>query len=187
VVKQEFVLNNVTVVLIDMQSLFVNNLRPGCADSIIPAQKKVLETCRDFGIPVIVVEMVGAGKTIAPLLEVVLECPKRDFVYKGEVSKPTCDGFSNPLLLRKLQERNTSYILCMGINAAYCIMATILSAIRHEMQVILSPDVIGGADSTPMFTHPRDDCIPYFRSIGVGVFSDAGTLISILTSQRRVT
>lgn len=164
-----------------MQQLYVGNLRPGCAEIIIPAQQRVLEACCELEVPVIVVEMVGAGKTITPLLDIILRCPKRDFVYKGEKNRPTCDGFSNPHLLHTLRKWNTSCILIMGINAAYCVKATIHTGIcRYNLEFILSPNLIGGANSTRNFIHPVDDCVPYFRSIGVGVFQSLDSIISIL-------
>ncbi len=186
-VNKEFVLNNVTVVLIDMQPSFVNNLRPGCANKIIPAQRRVLEISKNCGIPVVVLEVIEKSKedkTIPELLHVIEKFPreKRDFVYKEEDS-----GFSNSLFLNTLHHHGTRIVLCMGINAGFCVKATIENAISHDFDVITAQDLIGGAVSHARYVHPADDCIPYFRSIGVGVFSDADRLISILTSQRRVT
>lgn len=150
------------VILIDMQTTFVKNIREGVLPGLISTQTKVLQYCTKKDIPIAVLEHTyDNGKTI-PELDVLLQrVPRTKTLLKNKD-----DGFIDTKLHEVLRSWKATRLLLMGINAEYCVLSTAMSAIRHGYKIITSPNLISGQNH-----HDPTDC--------TGWYSDNGSVIYI--------
>jgi len=144
------------VVLIDMQVDFIPKLRPGAKDRIVPHQLSVLALCAKCNIPVVTVELVGYGETI-PELQSALSLVRRHFLYR----KTRDDAFSLASFENRLEKLRPQSLILLGINAAFCVLATAESAVRKKYSIVTSPDLIAGQSN-----HPSDDCRDWYQTNG---------------------
>jgi len=129
---------NLAVLLIDMQSGFINTEEKR---KLIPNQISVLNQCFKKEIPVIIVEFEGEGKTDDALLKVV-ENNHTSACHK--ITKSVNDAFSEKELNNLLKKIKAKTLLLMGINACACVFETAVTAKRKGYELITSEDLIAG-------------------------------------------
>lgn len=125
------------VVLIDMQTDFVENLLESVRRSLIPAQVDVLGQCAERDIPVIVLEFYGHGNTIKPVRKALKRVRRKKFI-----TKYTDDGFDGTGLKAVLDSSDVKSLLLIGINAHACVLATAESGILLGYKVRTSEVLI---------------------------------------------
>ena len=153
-VKDELV-----VILIDMQHLFIKNLKRKNRKRIIANQIFVIRWCVQENIPIVVLEYRGWGETINVLTK---ELEKvRNMII---ITKPYDNGFSYTDLKCILNKRNAKNLFLMGINASACVKRTARGAVEEGFSIITSDDVIDGK-------HNDDNSIPWYRENGIVVSS----------------
>ena len=129
------------VLLIDMQTSFVEDLDPKKVPGLIKRQLAVLRKCCELDIPCVTLELrFGGDETIQELASAFGKVPRQALFIKDRD-----DGFYDTALHQKLQEWQVSKLVLMGINANFCVRATAKSAIRLGYQIITSPGLIAGA------------------------------------------
>lgn len=141
-------IDNFAVILVDMQKRFIENLRHGEANRIIPKQLAVLKYCLSANTPIIVLEFKAFeyGATIEILLE---EAKKNPNFYL--ISKYWHSGFEETDLDNYLKLIGAKNFFLMGINADFCVRSTARDAIRIGYKIITSNEVISGQ------SHHRSD------------------------------
>ena len=132
--------SKIAALLIDMQKCFIEDLKQGEEEKIVPCQIKIIDDfCVKRGIPLIVLEYSGCGTTIRLLRDKISEVPKLKII-----TKTNDDGFINTDLLSHLKTRGVDTLLLMGINADYCVRSTAKSAIRQGYKIVTSKKLIAG-------------------------------------------
>jgi nicotinamidase-related amidase len=134
-------LDNMVVLLIDMQSMFINNEQQR---RIIPSQIAVLEFCKNNSIPLIVIEYANEGDTVDQLSKKIAELPPEN-VYK--ITKSYDNAFSDTGLNELLISIQAKTLFIMGINACACVWETAYHAFQEGYNIITSQDVIAGCGS----------------------------------------
>lgn len=131
---------NLAVMLIDMQEGFLNHHSERSVCRMMKSQEYVLNNCIDNNIPVFTLEYNpwNFGKTNGFLRDKLNDVP-RNFTFE----KDKDDGFTNPNLLKELNELGISDLFFMGINKSFCVKATISSALENGFRALTSPHVIG--------------------------------------------
>lgn len=124
-----------------MQTGFVPKIRIA-PEIIISKQLQVITFCERRNIPLIVLEMIGEGRTVDSLWDAITRVPQVFQVFKEEN-----DGFTNGELLKILDSTRASRLLLMGINADYCVKATAKSALTNGYQIVTSADLVSGQHS----------------------------------------
>lgn len=155
--QKEVQLSSLAVLLIDMQPCFVDVLRTGAAQRIIPAQIEVIKLCAQFDIPLIILEYLYHGKTIPKLQKWIKKVPRTIIVEKWND-----DGFQETNLLEELQKLKIESLLLMGINADHCVRDTSISAINNKFQIITSQQLIAGQSH-----HSSNDSLDYYKKYGI--------------------
>ena len=133
-------LKNTAVILIDMQSGFIEDVEIIKRQEIIQGQIKILKECADKNIPVIVLEFRGQGKTIAILAHYLNMISVVKYITKS-----WNDEFYVTDLNKILQELGVKALILMGINAGYCVKATAESAIAHGYKIMTADDLIANS------------------------------------------
>lgn len=156
--KKDKYVQTTAVILIDMQKLFVENLRKGEEDRIVPKQLCILEYCNKVDIPVVVLEFgkYRYGETIEVLMKVAQKNSNFRLIIKCDD-----DGFYCTDLHAHLKSLGVSKLFIMGINADFCVKATAESAIDNGYEIITSNEVISGQTH-----HSRSNSVGWFRNNG---------------------
>jgi len=149
--------DELVVILIDMQQLFVKKIKKKNRKRIIENQVFIIRWCVRENIPIVVLEYKGWGKTIDVLTEELKKV--RDIRI---VSKSYENGFYNTELAYILNEKNVKNLFLMGINASACVRRTANGAIKEGFNIITSNDVIDGR-------HNDNNSIPWYREKGIVV------------------
>ena len=167
-----FVKKELAIILVDMQEGYVENLRDGEKERIIPNQRAVLEYCRVHDIPVIVLEFNTSrrGETIPELLEVAKKNSNFDLLRKNYD-----DGFLCTDLDSTLKSLGVKTIFFMGVNACYCVYSTARSTLARGYEIVTSNSVLSG-----MKHHNSDNDIPWYNSNGTCIDSVDAFIKSIV-------
>lgn len=131
---------DLAVILVDMQSGFVKDLRPKEAKLIISRQKEVIRACACNDIPVIALEYAGLaklGRTIDELQQEISLVPRHLYLLKGDD-----DGFVESDLWYVLEELGTEHLLIMGVNLSACVKKTARSADKLGFGVFVARDLM---------------------------------------------
>lgn len=133
--------DNLVVILIDMQFLFVDQLSSGERDRIIPHQISIIQYCAKNNIPIVVLEYNGCGKTIDILQEELQKVKKLKII-----TKEYDNGFLHTDLDNVLKKLKAKKLFLMGINAAACVLSTAQGALRFKdnYKIITHQSVIAG-------------------------------------------
>lgn len=135
-----FNVRGLAVILVDMQDHFVGMLGADDKECLIRNQTTILKECAEHGVPVVVLEYVGHGKTVYPLAELVAKVPKT-----VTIAKCCDDGFSGTDLDVHLIGLKAKSVILMGVNASFCVKETAQSAVRLGYQVFTSDRLIADA------------------------------------------
>ncbi|EKE20137.1 MAG: hypothetical protein ACD_8C00051G0006 [uncultured bacterium] len=159
-ISQSINSGNTIAILIDMQETFVDGLRPGEKERIIPNQIAVLKYCNKLSIPVIVLELNIDlfGKTIGVLISQAKKNPNFRLIEKWY-----SDGFMATGLDRIIRQfGNIENLLILGVNADYCVKFTARSGIKKGYRIVTSNELISGQR-----LHSPDNSIDWFRNNGM--------------------
>lgn len=129
------------VVLVDMQTRFVDNLSPVKRDRIIKEQIKVIHFCAEMALPLFVLEYIGYGQTIDLL--------KSEIEYVHQVTlllKDLNDAFSEPRLDAKLADLLVNELIITGINASSCVFATARTAFAQGYEITTASTLMADGD-----------------------------------------
>ncbi len=146
------------VLLIDMQPVFIRQLRPGAAAHIIPHQLRTIRICAERDIPLVVVEY--AQIPAEPTHET-LRVAAVSVLRQERIVKQWDNAFADTRLQEHLDRWGVETLFLMGINATACVRWTAHGALQRKFGVVTSPNVIAGKE-----THPADDDIGWFASKG---------------------
>ena len=149
---------SVEVILVDMQTSFVQELREGELDRIVPKQLATLKHCKQFGIPVVVLELDASyyGETIKVLIGEAKKNP-----YFRLIGKEFNSGFIGTDLDSHLKLLGAKKLFIMGINADFCVKKTADDAIKRGYEIITSNEVISG-----QYCHSKSNSVDWFKSNG---------------------
>ena len=128
---------NTAVILIDMQTDFIDEIEHKKRKEIIQGQIGVLQACSKNDIPVITLEYANHGGTIAILRRYIGRVPRTQTIIKK------CDdGFSNQQLKDELDKLDAKTLLLMGINANHCVKRTAESALKLGYRTVTAHNLI---------------------------------------------
>lgn len=127
----------VVAVLIDMQPDFIEGLNEDEVRVIIEAQLAVIEACKAYDIPLIVLEFWCWGTTLPELWDAVRKVPRHFRITKRKDS-----GFTSNQFTHTLESLRPRKLLLMGVNASYCVLSTAKGALRRGYEVVTAEDLI---------------------------------------------
>jgi len=122
--ESEIDLDKFGIVLVDMQSRFLEDIAVEELGNLFISQADVLRACAEKDYPVAVLEYTGSGSTDERLKTLVKEVPRYAFFQRSRDN-----GF--PKLKQQLNEWDLDYLCFMGISAPYCVKATASKAIKN--------------------------------------------------------
>lgn len=127
---------NVAVVVVDMQSHFLEEVDKDEFKKELPYQLDVLEYAKDNNIPVFVLEFYNVYETIPEIKE---KIEGMDVQY---FTKHNNDGFKGTNLDEKLEAAGIEHLVLMGVYASACVMETAKGALKHGYNILVSDDLI---------------------------------------------
>jgi len=130
---------NLSILLIDVQSGFTDDLNKKDLDEILTAEKVILQEAIKYSIPVAVLEFKGEYSTL-PVLRKLIARTKHKYIRKIKN-----DGFTTIQLDKKLQYWQTKKIIVTGLNANYCVRSTVNSGMK-KYQMISSIDLVNSIE-----------------------------------------
>ena len=154
-------LGKLAVILIDMQTDFVCNLRKDAEKKIVPKHLAILDFCIANDIPLVVAEYRGNGDTLKILDEKVKQVPRHIRITKSSNS-----AFASTGLEKQLRAWGSKTLLLMGINADFCVRETAQSALSHGFKILTSKDLIAGEEA-----HSEDDSAWWYQENGTFIRS----------------
>lgn len=129
------------VIVVDMQSKFVDALDPIDKGLLLGSQMEVLGTCAKKDIPLFILEhRCTRGGTIETLHEAIATVPRTKVIAKTHN-----DGFRDTTLQADLKKLGTKSLIFTGINASYCVMDTAFSALRLGYRMVTAENLIADA------------------------------------------
>lgn len=133
---------NISVLVIDMQPHFLDELEPEIVKDLIKSQKKVLEYCLEKDVFVATVESNDKtyyGETVLELRQIINKLKRKDLLYKKSIS-----AFNGTKLNTSLSDRNIECLLLMGIysDSENCVSDTKKDAVLNGYDVLTSRDLI---------------------------------------------
>lgn len=136
----------VAVLIVDMQSGFLENHTEEAQQNLISAQVKIISECAEQDVPVIVLEFDADhyGPTVPQIMNELKHVPR-----VSRLGKTWDDGFTNPDLHEALKALGIEKLVLMGINASYCVRATAKSAVRKGYRIFTADDLISDASHIP--------------------------------------
>jgi len=139
--------------LIDMQSYFLGYINKKIQEKIIAAQMNVLGFCKDYDIPVLVLEYQGYSETVTELRDLVEQVPRSETKRKSHDN-----GFTNQDVAPLLHSWDIERVILIGINANACVKSTARGALKNDLKICTAGDII--AHSNPQSYHKSLD---FFR------------------------
>jgi nicotinamidase-related amidase len=127
------------VLIIDMQTKFLESFREKTRKNLLLSQITVLEIARKYSIPIIVVEYKNYGKTTEEL-SVFLDKIENVFY----IQKKFDDAFKETALEDVLRGKGVEKIFLMGIYMDACVWQTAKTARRNGFTILTNPLVIEG-------------------------------------------
>lgn len=151
------------VLLIDMQNVFVDHLRSGAKEKIIPKQIEILESCVKNKVPIYVIKL-NAPDFSREIMELTPQISKalENIPTKISIIKDKDNAFTGTPLDKTLSEQNITHLLLMGVNAQGCVFDTAKTAIEKGYKIITAATLIAGQP-----TDKEDDCAPWFEKNGL--------------------
>lgn len=132
------ILASMAVLLIDMQEPFLSHR---IQRMIIPNQVKVLEFCKKYSVPLIVIEYIDEGDTIEQLSEKIAELVAEK-VFR--ITKEYDNAFTHTDLNKILMSIQAKTLFIMGINSCACVGKTARQAVAQGYNIITSQNVVAG-------------------------------------------
>jgi isochorismate hydrolase len=130
-------LDRVGVMVIDMQDEFLKKIDPDEKEVMFAAQIDLLDVCREYDYPALLLEYTGWGKTQKELYQSFQTVPR-----KAEFMKKVNNGFTHPFLSFTLDMFNIETIVIAGISAPYCVKGTAEVAIEEDKKIITARQLI---------------------------------------------
>lgn len=166
----------IAVLLIDMQNVFVNHLRCGAKEKIIPKQIEIIRKYAKNNIPVYVIELSNTDfpkdiMSLNPQISKELE----KFKNKILIVKNKDNAFTDTDLEKLLSEQKITHLLLMGVNAQGCVLETAKTAIEKGFKIMTAATLIAGQP-----TDIEDDCAPWFTENGLFFPKEIDDLLKIL-------
>jgi len=129
--------SSLVVLLIDMQDRFFNLLEQDTRDELVAQQIRVIRTCAQQDIPLVVIEYQGFGTTIESLACEITQVPRT-----LTITKKGSDGFIGTKLHKALRRLGAKKLALMGMNASCCVRDTAESAVSRKYEILTADDVI---------------------------------------------
>lgn len=153
----------IAILVIDMQNVFVDHLRAGAKERIIPKQIEVIKKGIENNIPIYLIQLKNENfpKDIMSLNSEIKKSLEQNsqtiFIYKDKDN-----AFTGTPLEEKLLDKNINYLLLMGVNAQGCVLDTAKTAIEKGFKIITDSSLIAGQP-----TDSADDCAGWYSDNGV--------------------
>ncbi|PJA63372.1 MAG: hypothetical protein CO161_01435 [Candidatus Portnoybacteria bacterium CG_4_9_14_3_um_filter_44_9] len=134
--KEKKLSGNWAVLLIDMQTRFLQGFDEVRREKLVACQMSIVRCCADCDIPLVLVEF-DDESTIETLTKAI------EATYRHEkITKTTADAFSRPELLNCLRGWDINGVVLMGIYAAECVKETAKSALGNHLEIATSGELI---------------------------------------------
>jgi len=156
---QEMPAGGYALLVIDMQRYFVSHLAPEEAAREIPNQIEVIRAAQRNDIPVFVLQYLGCGPTIEPLMDVISGSEYH------LVIKAADDGFPYTNLDELLKEGGVGTLVLAGINASFCVLSTARGAVERGYDIVTSPEIIG---DSPQYAD-RNESAGWYQANGTWI------------------
>ncbi len=139
------------VAIVDMQGPFLEDLSPEDVSRMIDNQIKVVRRCKEYGLPVALIEYDEDGSTISPLIEEV-----QSLLYYQPFIKFHDDGFSDDYFRRWMGGAKGQPLLLMGVHAGACLLTTAASAYFRGHKPITAECLIGDQQGLPRLSKAKE-------------------------------
>lgn len=163
-------LESLAVVVVDMIPYSLDHLSVDDMESIVSAQKDILQASVAAEVPIVALDLPSKGRTIEEIRKI-LEQGKHEYV-----SRAWNDGFDNSRLEEVLRGWSSQQLLFTGVSGPYCVQETASSGLQRGFQVITGKLLIA-AQSYRQYLMP--DCIEWFATNGTYI-SDHKQIVNIL-------
>ncbi|MBS3165950.1 isochorismatase family protein [Candidatus Woesearchaeota archaeon] len=130
--------NGFTVIVVDMQTGFLDDFDDKMRRRLIQSHFAVLEYCVKYDVPTAILEYAERGRTILDLCDVIERVPRHSYFIKR-----VDDGFSLPELKLQLEQWGNYDLLMMGINGSGCVLRTAESAVDNQFKVYTAESLTG--------------------------------------------
>jgi nicotinamidase-related amidase len=157
--RNQVIFGRPVALVIDMQPVFLSRIDPGERRREMSNIVDTLDFCHGNDIPIINIEMDGAGEVVEPIRGRV----KR--YGAAHISKTEYSAFRGTDLKEMLKEFKAVTVILIGVNASVCVKATATDALAEGFAIATSREII----AEPREWHPG---IRSFESINW--FTDNG-------------
>jgi len=123
------------VMVVDMQTMFLNQLATHVREKLVTAHERLLRVCAEKDIPVIVAELERYGETAPDVRQLLKSVPRVD-----RVTKPGNSVFSANETLTLLSGYGANTIILCGVNASFCVWETAKDARTGGYYVAVDAD-----------------------------------------------
>jgi len=142
-IKVNHLKKNTAVIIVDMQSFFLDNFTPKNRKLLIMNQIKTIKLCVKNKLPFFILEYRCRGIFRGELIQKLDKMIKN--TQKEIIIKESNSGFTNTNLDLILNNLKIKQILIMGINANGCVQDTAIGAIRRGYRVITASGIIASS------------------------------------------
>lgn len=125
------------LIIIDMQEMFLDCLAARKRNHIIQNQRDVLDHCREYGVPVMVVQYFNCGPVVNEIQEKAMQCQAYTPIFKE-----SDDAFEGTYLEKVLRKLDVQEVSLAGILASFCVRNTGEGALKRGFRVNTSFDLI---------------------------------------------
>ncbi len=140
------------VLIVDMQSLFLNYIGEEAKLDLIKRQIRLLELCKKKDYPVAVLEFKNTGNTIQEIIGPLSKIPRYSFFEKSND-----DGFmENPRLKHTLKNWGLEDLCISGVNAECCVLQTAIGASKNGFRIISSKKLIASSSGNEGINYLRE-------------------------------
>lgn len=149
--------SGLAVVLVDMQEEFVKRSTAEQSkeyQELVQHQMKLLEWAIASNIPIIIYEYNNMGATDYRLMNIVKD---HEYIQLFKFSDNAFNSITTFVdTFDYLRKWDVDTIIIAGVNGGACIAATVSGAIRNNLNVISSKDIVADFNTSP-FTYPDDN------------------------------
>lgn len=132
--------NTAALLVIDFQDKLLGKITNH--ESIVPKTIKLIQFCRELGIPILWTEQYPKG--LGPTTEAIASAlPDVTPIEKTEFGCMANLGFA-----RALAASGRTQLLVTGIEAHICVMQTVLTAIENKFDVFVAEDTVGSTQDS---------------------------------------
>ncbi|MBI4919040.1 cysteine hydrolase [archaeon] len=162
---------NPAILIIDMQSRYLRDIRLKETEILIASQIEVLSQCSSSNIPAILIEFEGASETIREIINAWEKVNRKNLIMKSSLN-----AFDKTRLDRILKDWNIDQVILGGVEASACVYSTAVGALTHKYSIGTSKDLIADPYQA---TSAYENTVDFFKVKG-DLFNDHKELLEYL-------